>query len=123
MAKDLEHKGADSNDPRTKLAQELRELAKQLRERPADLELNLATLGSVESDLRAQLDPATEQRASSLASVSRALSRAATGQPTANSAGDPKETARDLNDLGNKLDNLTPEQQKDLARQLSELQS
>src|SRR5207244_3411626 len=78
VAKDLEHKGADSNDPRTKLAQELRELAKQLRERPADLELNLATLGSVESDLRAQLDPATEQRASSLASVSRALSRAAT---------------------------------------------
>ncbi|MDQ6795800.1 MAG: hypothetical protein M3067_13470, partial [Chloroflexota bacterium] len=123
VAKELEAKGADANDPRTKLAKELRDLARQLRERPADLQLNLARLGSVEGDLRAQLDPATEQRAASLTSVSRALSRAATGRPSANQDGDPKQAAQDLDKLKKQLDSMTPDQLKELAKKLSELQS
>ena len=94
VAKELEAKGGDADDPRTRLAQELRDLARQLRERPSDLDANLARLGSVETDVRAQLDPANEQRAASLTSLSRSLSRAATGKPEANRDGDPQKAQR-----------------------------
>ena len=82
--------------PRTQLADELRELAERLRDNPGDLDANLAELGSVEDDVRAQLDPSNEQRAASIAALSRSLSRAATGNPQANPDGDPKETSEDL---------------------------
>ena len=68
-------KGAGADDPRTRLAQELRDLARQLRERPDDLDANLARLGAIETDVRAQVDPANEQRAASL-TRSAARSRA-----------------------------------------------
>ena len=123
VARDLESKGTDPNDPRARLARELRDLAAQMRSKPEDLKLNLASLGSVEEDVRAQLDPANEQRASALSSVSRALSRAATGQPNANKDGDPKIAAQDLKDLGKKLDGLTPEQRRQMAAALAEQQS
>ncbi|HKG19651.1 MAG TPA: hypothetical protein VKB00_07930, partial [Candidatus Limnocylindrales bacterium] len=123
IARDLESKGKNPDDPRTRLAQELRDLARQLRERPQDLELNLAKVSSVESDVRSQLDPANEQRASSLASLSRSLSRAATGQQNANKGGDPKEAAEDVKKLGEKLPSLTPQERRELASALSELQS
>ncbi len=123
IAKDLEAKGANPEDPRTRLAQELRDLARQLRERPEDLKLNLAKVSSAETIARSQLDPANEQRASSLASLSRSLSRAATGQPNANKDGNPKEAAEDLKELGDKLEELTPAERKELAAALAELQS
>ena len=75
VAKDLEGKGADANDPRSQLAEELRELAEQLRQNPGDLDANLAQLGAVEDDVRAQLNPANEQRAAAIAALSRSLSR------------------------------------------------
>src|SRR4029079_17608676 len=78
IAKDLESKGTDPEDPRKRLAQELRELSRQLRQNPGDLKANLARVSSVESGVRSQLDPANEQRASSLGALSRSLSRAAT---------------------------------------------
>ena len=81
IAKDLEGRGANANDPRTQLSQELRELAQRLRSNPGDLDRNLAQLGSVEDSVRSQLDPANEQRAASLAALSRALSRSATKNP------------------------------------------
>ena len=90
-AEELGTKGQDPNDPRTRLAQELRDLARQLRERPSDLDANLARLGSIENDVRAQVDPANEQRAASLTALSRSLSSAATGKPEANRDGDPGE--------------------------------
>ena len=84
LAHELETKGADAQDPRTRLAQELRDLARQLRDGPDQLDVNLARLGSVEAEVRAQIDPANEQRAASMTSLSRALSSAATGKPDAN---------------------------------------
>ena len=66
VAQELEDKGADANDPRTRLAQELRDLAQQLRQRPNDLDVNLARLGAIETEVRSQIDPANEQRAASL---------------------------------------------------------
>ena len=75
LAHDLESKGADAQDPRTRLAQDLRDLARQLRDHPDQLDVNLARLGSVEADVRAQIDPATEQRAASLTSVTRSRPR------------------------------------------------
>ena len=86
-------RGRTADDPRTRLAQELRDLARQLRERPKDLDANLARLGAIETDVRAQVDPANEQRAASLTSLSRSLSSAATGKPDANRDGDPAEGA------------------------------
>ena len=58
LAKELETKGADAQDPRTRLAQQLRDLARQLRDHPDQLDVNLARLGSIEADVRAQIDPA-----------------------------------------------------------------
>ena len=101
----------------------MRDLARQLRERPDDLDANLARLGAIETDVRAQVDPANEQRAASLTALSRALSSAATGKPEANPDGDPQKAHDDLKDLGDKLDGLTPEQQRELARQLAALEA
>ena len=122
VAKSLEGKGADANDPRTQLAEELRQLAERLRTNPGDLDRNLAQLGAVEDDVRAQLDPANEQRAASLSSLSRSLSRSATGKPQANPGGDPKEARDDLEDLAQKVDDMTQAEREALARELAELQ-
>ena len=83
VAKKLEGRGANASDPRTQLAQQLRQLAERLRTNPGELDRNLAQVGAVEDAVRAQLDPANEQRAASLTSLSRALSRAATGNQQA----------------------------------------
>ena len=63
LADELETKGRTTDDPRTQLAEELRELVRQLRDRPDELAANLRQIGAVESDIRARIDPATEQRA------------------------------------------------------------
>jgi len=115
VADELGTKSQDPNDPRTRLTQELRDLARQLRGHPNDLDANLARLGAIENDVRAQIDPANEQRASSLTSLSRALSSAATGKPEGNRDGDPEKARDDLKGLGDRLDQLTPEQQRDLG--------
>jgi hypothetical protein len=121
LADELTKQGKDANDPRTLLAQELRDLAKQLREHPDQLDGNLAKLGSIEAALQAQLDPANEQRAAALAALSRGLSRAATAKADANPSGDPKAASDDLKNAAQQLDKMTPEQQKELAKQLTEL--
>jgi hypothetical protein len=94
-----------------------------LRDHPGDLDAALAKVGSVEGELRAQIDPSTEQRGAALASLSRGLSNAATGRPDANRAGDPATAAQDLRDLAARLDNLTSAERKQLADQLAGLQS
>ena len=76
IAEELESEGRNADDPRSQLAEELRELVRQLRDRPAELDDNLARIAATESRVRAQLDPANEQRAASLTSLSRSLSRA-----------------------------------------------
>ena len=96
VAKDLADKGANAEDPRTRLSEELRQLAARLRANPGDLDLNLSQLGSLEDEVRAQLDPSNEQRAASIASLSRSLSRAATSNPQANAGGDPHQARQDL---------------------------
>ncbi|HUP54817.1 MAG TPA: hypothetical protein VM408_04865, partial [Methylomirabilota bacterium] len=123
LAEDLESKGGDAEDPRTQLAEELRELARELRAKPDELAVNLRQIGAVESEVRSRVDPSTEQRASAMASLARSLSRAASGNPEANRDGDPEKTREDLAELGDKLDELTPDEQKELARQLAEMES
>ncbi|HEV7809430.1 MAG TPA: hypothetical protein VGO64_02425, partial [Candidatus Limnocylindrales bacterium] len=102
VARDLESKGPKPDDPRSHLAADLRDLAAQLRGHPGDLNANLARLGSVEASVHSQLDPGNEQRASSLTSLNRSLSRAASGRAEANKDGDPKVTADDLKNLGSR---------------------
>ncbi|MFL5716620.1 MAG: hypothetical protein ACJ77V_03465 [Chloroflexota bacterium] len=123
VARDLQDKGRSADDPRTRLAEELRELARQLREKPDDLAASLRQLGAVESDIRARIDPATEQRASAMTSLSRSLSRAATGNPDANRDGDPEKAREDLDKLGEKLDSMSEAQRRELAQHLAEMQS
>ncbi|HEX2626684.1 MAG TPA: hypothetical protein VHL56_07230, partial [Candidatus Limnocylindrales bacterium] len=122
LAKELEKEGASTNDPRTQLAQQLRDLAKQLREHPDQLDVNLAKLGSIEAALRSQLDPANEQRAAALSALSRGLSRAASGNPQANPEGNTDKAAQDLKDLADKLKDKTPDQLKQLGEQLAGLE-
>lgn len=123
LADDLAKRGPEAQDPRTRLAQELRDLALQLRERPTDLDVNLARLGGIEDDLRAQLDPANEQRAASLASLSRSLSRTATGRPEANREGAVEQARADLAALGAQLETKTPGELQRLAADLAAQQS
>ncbi len=122
VANDLEARGANADDPRTQLSDELRDLARRLRDDPGDLEHNLAQLGAIEDEVRAQLDPGTEQKAASIAALSRALSRAATANPQANPAGDPTQTKRDLQNLGDQVAAMTQDQRDDLAQLLAEQQ-
>ena len=112
------------NDPRTQLAQ------RAARPRRASFDPTPTTSRRTSPARRASRPtsarssiPANEQRASSLTSLSRALSRAATGQPDANKDGDPKVTADDLKDLGEKLDQMTDQERRDLAAALAGLQS
>ena len=118
----LAAKSQDPNDPRTRLAKDLRDLAQQLRDRPDQLDANLARLGSIEDDLQASIDPSTEQRASALTSLSRSLSQATTGKQDANPTGDPKQAQKDLADASAKLDTMTPQERQDLAAKLAALQ-
>ena len=90
---------------------------------PTTSDVNLAKLGSIENDVRAQVDPANEQRAASLTSLSRSLSSAATGKPDANRDGDPEKAKQDLADLADKLDTLTPDQRRELAEQLAGMEA
>ena len=70
------------HDARSQVADELRKLIRELRDNPTDLDQQLARLGSLEDALRSRIDPANEQRASALTSLSRQLSKAATaGEP------------------------------------------
>ena len=123
IAYDLAAKARTPDDPRAQVAQQLKDLAKLLRDHPGDLDAALAKVGSVEGQLRAQIDPSIEQRAAALASLSRGLSNAAAGRPDANKAGDPTTAAQDLRDLAARLDNLTSAERKQLADQLAGLQS
>ena len=84
----------DAEDPRTRLAEELRELARQLREQPGRPRREPGRARRVETDVRAQLDPANEQRASSLSSLSRVAVADRDRRPDANSDGDPEEARR-----------------------------
>ncbi len=119
-ARELEE-GATTPDARTETAEELRRLARELRERPQDLDAQLARLGSLEDAIRSRLDPRTEQRAAAISTLSRSLSRAATGTDS-NPAGDPEQAAEDLARRGEQLSRLTAEQRDALARQLDELE-
>ncbi len=121
-ARQLAAKGTTPTDPRSKLSEELRQLAEQLRQKPGDLQANLAKLGAVQDAIGAQLDPSNEQRASALAAAARALSQTATGNPQANPDADTKVTHEDLNDLGARLDSMTPAQRAQMATALAALQ-
>jgi len=109
-------------DARSQVADELRKLIKELRDNPTDLDQQLAKLGSLEDALRSRIDPANEQHAAALTSLSRQLSKAATGSD-GNTAGDPKKTQQDLQDLKNKLGQMTDQQRQDLGSQLAGLDS
>jgi hypothetical protein len=113
------NEGRTAPDPRVDIAQELRDLAQQLRDHPEDLNANLAKLGSLEDALRSRIDPANEQRAAAITSLSRQLSRSATGSDS-NPSGDPQKTSQDLKDLANRLPQMTDQQRQDLARELSQ---
>ena len=94
--------------------QELRDLARQLREQPDELAANLAQLGAVESDVRAQIDPATEQRASALTSlVAIAVASGDRATPTRTATAIPRRPSEDLDKLGEKLDSMTPSAARD----------
>jgi hypothetical protein len=71
VARDLQDKGRTADDPRIRLAEELRELARQLGRSRTRWRRTSSSSAQVESDVRAQIDPATEQRASALTSLSR----------------------------------------------------
>jgi CheY-like chemotaxis protein len=88
LADDLQERGAETDDPRTELAEALRELARRVRDEPGDLAANLRSLSALENEVRARIDPATEQRAAAMTSLARSLSRTATGDPEANRDGD-----------------------------------
>jgi hypothetical protein len=112
--------GRTAEDPRSQLADELRKLAQQLRDHPEDLDTNLAKLGSLEDAIRSRLDPANEQRAAAISSLSRSLSRAATGSE-GNPQGDPEKTKQDLDDLKNRVGQMTQAERDALAHQLTQM--
>ncbi|HEV8053798.1 MAG TPA: hypothetical protein VGP30_03110 [Candidatus Limnocylindrales bacterium] len=114
--------GRTSPDPRADIAEELRRLARELRDRPEDLDRQLARLGSLEDALRSRIDPGAEQRAAAITSLSRSLSRLSTGSDS-NPEGDPKKAGEDLDKLGSELGGKTPDERAEIARQLSELES
>ena len=113
--------GRESPDPRADVADELRRLAKSLRDRPADLDEHLARLGSMEDALRSRLEPGAEQRAAAMTSLARSLSQLATGSDS-NPAGDPQHAAEDLDEMAEGLDDKSPAEPAELARRLAEME-
>ncbi|MFH0750202.1 MAG: hypothetical protein V2B17_00025, partial [Chloroflexota bacterium] len=122
LAEQLERQGRTVEDPRSRLARDLRDLAKGMRDDPGALDRNLARLGGVEASVREQLDPSNEERAAALASLSRGLSRAATGDAKANPGGDPEKAQEDLDRLAGALGDKTNEELASLGQSLAALQ-
>ncbi|HET8570575.1 MAG TPA: hypothetical protein VFN14_01645 [Candidatus Limnocylindria bacterium] len=138
VADDAERKGADTKDPeRDKLVEQLRRLARQLREQGDDRQATLARIGSVQEQLAKLADPQAAARDAELTQLSRSISRAVTGDDQNNAEGTTDAAAKDLEDLANKLGSQSPSEarsttdalrqasqaasgQPDLARQLSE---
>jgi len=122
LAEQLEKQGRNPGDPRTRLASDLRDLAGSLRDDPGALDGHLARLGGVEAAVREQLDPSNEERAAALASLSRGLSRATTGDAKANPGGDPAEAQGDLDRLAAELGDRAPAELARLGQSLAALQ-
>ena len=122
LAEQLERQGGTPDDPRTRLARDLRDLAKELRGDPGALDKNLARLGGVEASVREQLDPSNEERAAALAALSRGLSRAATGDAKTNPGGDPEEAEADLDRLADQLGDRPEQELARLGQSLAALQ-
>ena len=122
LAEQLERQGRNAEDPRTRLARDLRDLAKSVRDDPGALDTNLARLGGVEAGVREQLDPSNEERSAALASLSRGLSRAATSDAKANPGGDPELAQADLDRLADALGDTTSAELARVGQSLAALQ-
>jgi hypothetical protein len=111
VADEVGEKNVENPDPRREeLERQLRELARQLREQGADREATLARIGSVQEELSRMTDPMAAERDAALSQLARSTSRAATDDDDANPVGDPVQAARHLDELGERTDELTPEE-------------
>ena len=116
VADEAEARGAETEDPRRdELVEELRELARQLREQGDDREATLARIGSVQESLDRMRDPQAAALDAALTQLARATSRAASGDETANPEGDGEQAAADLEQLASEVDEMSEEQARERA--------
>ncbi|MDQ3689542.1 MAG: hypothetical protein M3406_05815, partial [Chloroflexota bacterium] len=119
VAEEVGEENVENPDPRQEeLERRLRELARQLREQGDDREASLARIGSVQEQLSRMTDPQAAEADAALTQLARATSQAATGDEEANPEGEPEEAARDLEELADQTDALTPEEASARATQL-----
>ena len=119
VADEVGEENVDNPDPRREeLERQLRELARQLREQGDDREATLARIGSVQEQLSRMTDPQASEQDAALTQLARATSQAATGDEEANPDGEPEEAARDLEELADRTDELTPEEASARADEL-----
>jgi hypothetical protein len=104
VAGEAERRGAETQDPeRDKLVQQLRELARQLRQNGDDRQATLARIGSVQEQLSRQTDPRAATKDAALTQLARSVSRAATGDEQSNQDGRTEQAARDLEALADRM--------------------
>ncbi|HEX2222090.1 MAG TPA: hypothetical protein VHK06_06150 [Candidatus Limnocylindria bacterium] len=110
VADDAERRGAETPDPRRdRLVEELRRLARQLRDEADDRQAVVARIGAVAQELSRMTDPRAAERDAGLTSLARATSRAASGDQEANPEGDPERAAQDLESLAGELGGMDTE--------------
>ena len=108
VADEAERQGAETPDPRRdELIEQLRRLARQLRDGGDDRQDALAKIGSVQEQLARLTDPQAALKDAGLTQLARQISQAATGKQEANEDGDAEQAAKDLEQLMEQLPNLS----------------
>ncbi|MGH2358159.1 MAG: hypothetical protein ACRDGJ_09130, partial [Candidatus Limnocylindria bacterium] len=120
-AREADENNAEARDPRREeLADQLRRLARQLREQGEDREATLARIGTVQEQLSEMTDPQAAEKDAALTQLARAASRAATADPEANPEGQPEEAANDLQQLAEDVASLSEADARSRASELRE---
>lgn len=107
-----------SPEEKEKLIKRLEELAQSLRQNPGDLEQAIADLSRFEEALRRDMDANLVSNEALLQALSRRLADLAGSAGEANAEGS---ASKNLEELSQKIGELTPEERDQLARNLAQM--
>ncbi|MBA3689032.1 MAG: hypothetical protein H0W81_09415, partial [Chloroflexi bacterium] len=110
VAREAEQQGATPDPRRDALVEQLRRLARQLREAGDDRQDVLARIGAVQEQLARLTDPQAAVKDAGLTQLAQQISKAASGKQDANPEGDLDQAVKDLEALKDQVRKMSSAQ-------------